>query len=53
MKTDIAKLQTKWKPRKKTGKTQFNRGKASGESWIARRQAEWGDTYVCVEKWVD
>ena len=41
-----------WKPRKNTGKTQFNRVKKAGESWTELRSEKWGADYVCKEKWV-
>jgi hypothetical protein len=49
---NIESLRTKWTPRKKTGKTQFNRGKARGESWTKLRSQAWGEHFVCTEKWV-
>jgi hypothetical protein len=52
MHKSIADLQNDWRPRTKTGKTQFKRKKAQGESWTALRSKEWGADYVCKEKWV-
>ena len=49
---DVKTLQDKWKPRKNTGKTRFNRNKAHGESWTELRKKEWGADYTCTETWV-
>ncbi len=51
MKRDIEKIRAEWHPRKNTGKTRFNRGKAKGESWTALRAIAWGLNYTCKESW--
>jgi len=45
------KRKSKWSPRVKTGKTQFNREKKPGESWTDLREKIWGPKFICTEKW--